>query len=97
MKLLYFYFDFTQDGAVPEGYRGYTTCELNFGREFQYHLESSNADNRVYLFVQNERCSGEKIEPGFWGDNRIYNISALVGNNGAGKSMLIHEMIRCMM
>ena len=97
MKLLYFYFDFTQDGAVPEGYRGYTTCELNFGREFQYHLESSNADNRVYLFVQNERCSGEKIVPGFWGDNRIYNISALVGNNGAGKSMLIHEMIRCMM
>lgn len=97
MKLLYFYFDFTQDGIVPEGYRGYKTCELNFGREFQYHMEPPSADRQTYLFSQTERCNGERIEPGFWGDNRIYNISALVGDNGAGKSMLIHEMIRCMM
>ena len=97
MKLLYFYFDFTRNGKNPQGYRGYTICELNFGTSYRYHIESPASENAPYRLAQTEWLDGEKIEPGFWGDKRIYNISALVGDNGAGKSMLIHEMIRCMM
>ena len=49
------------------------------------------------LLTQEERPEGGRIVTGFWGDERIYNVSALVGDNGSGKSMLIHEMIRCLM
>ena len=94
MKLLYFYFDFTRNGKNPQGYRGYTICELNFGTSYRYHIESPASENAPYRLAQTEWLDGEKIEPVFWGDKRIYNISALVGDNGAGKSMLIHEMIR---
>ncbi len=97
MKLLYFYFDFTQNGSNPDGYRGYTTCELNFGTESRYHMEPPTQDRQNFLLTQEEQPDHEKIASGFWGDKRIYNISALVGDNGSGKSMLIHEMIRCLM
>lgn len=97
MKLLYIYFDFTQEGAKPEGYRGYKTCELNFGTEFRYHMEPPTQNRCTYLLTRNERPEWEKIESGFWGNERIYNVSALVGDNGSGKSMLIHEIIRCLL
>ncbi len=97
MKLLYFYFDFTRNGTNPEGYRGYKTCELNFGTAFRYHMEPPTQNRHTHLLTRNERPEWEKIEPGFWGNERIYNVSALVGDNGSGKSMLIHEMIRCLM
>lgn len=97
MKLLYFHFDFTQNGANPEGYRGFKICELNFGTKSQYHMEPPTQARPTYLLTQEERPEGGRIVPGFWGDERIYNVSALVGDNGSGKSMLIHEMIRCLM
>lgn len=97
MKLLYIYFDFTQNGTNPEGYRGYKTCELNFGTDSRYHMEPPALNRQSHLLAREERPECEKIESGFWGDKRIYNISALVGDNGSGKSMLIHEMIRCLM
>lgn len=97
MKLLYIFFDFTQNGEKSEGYRGYKTCELNFGTQSIFHMEPPGQDRPAYLLTQEERAEGEKIVPGFWGNDRIYNISALVGDNGSGKSMLIHEIIRCLM
>ena len=97
MKLLYFHFDFTQNGANPEGYRGFKICELNFRTKSQYHMEPPTQARPTYLLTQEERPEGGRIVPGFWGDERIYNVSALVGDNGSGKSMLIHEMIRCLM
>lgn len=97
MKLLYIYFDFTTNGTNPEGYRGYKTCELNFGTEFRFHMEPPTQNRHSHLLTRNERPDLEKIESGFWGNERIYNVSALVGDNGSGKSMLIHEIIRCLM
>lgn len=97
MKLLYIFFDFTQNGEKSEGYRGYKTCELNFGTQSIFHMEPPGQDRPAYLLTREERAEGEKIVPGFWGNDRIYNISALVGDNGSGKSMLIHEIIRCLM
>lgn len=97
MKLLYIYFDFTQNGTNPEGYRGYKTCELNFGTQAIYHMEPPTQDKPAYLLTREELPECKKIVTGFWGDERIYNVSALVGDNGSGKSMLIHEIIRCLM
>lgn len=97
MKLLYIYFDFTQNGTNQEGYRGHKTCELNFGTQSIFHMEPPIQDRPAYLLIREERAGCEKIVPGFWGSERIYNISAIVGDNGSGKSMLIHEIIRCLM
>lgn len=94
---MYIYFDFTRKGENPEGYRGYKTCELNFGTESRFHMDSPTQSRRTHLLAMEKRVKWEKIEPGFWGDERIYNVSALVGDNGSGKSMLIHEIIRCLM
>lgn len=30
MKLIYIYFDFTDNGEHPEGYRGFKKCGFNF-------------------------------------------------------------------
>lgn len=97
MKLLYIYFDFTQNGTNQEGYRGHKTCELNFCTQAIYHMRPPIQDRPFYVLTREERSECEKIVSGFWGDERIYNVSALVGDNGSGKSMLIHEIIRCLM
>lgn len=97
MKLLYIFFDFTQNGEKSEGYRGHKICELNFGTQSIYHMEPPKQDRTTYLLTREERAECEKIVPGFWGNERIYNVSALVGDNGSGKSMLMHEIIRCLM
>lgn len=91
MKLIYVYFDFTKNGKAPEGYRGHKKCELNFGTDYYYTLQDSRVPS--YVLQRIKRLPGEEIVRGFWGDERLYNISALVGDNGAGKSTLIHEII----
>lgn len=91
MKLIYVYFDFTKNGKAPEGYRGHKKCELNFGTDYYYTLQDSRVP--FYALQRIKRLPGEEIVRGFWGDERLYNISALVGDNGAGKSTLIHEII----
>lgn len=97
MKILYFFFDFTRNGTKPEGYRGHKTRELNFGTKDRYHLEPPGENETSFSLIRESLSSEEQISPGFWGNERLYNISALVGDNGSGKSMLIHEMICCLM
>lgn len=97
MKLVYIYFDFTIGGNNPEGYRGYQKCGLNFGTDYYFEMSEPNDDNPDYVLRCTPRPVGERIEPGFWGDAHLYNISALVGDNGAGKSTIIHEIIRCLL
>lgn len=96
MKLLYVYIDFTNNGINPDGYRGYKKCEMNFGTEDYFKMEYL-AEEDKYQLHRNERPEGEKIVSGFWGDPRLYNISALVGDNGVGKTSLIHEVISCIL
>lgn len=90
MRLLYIYLDFTLDGHNPEGYHGHEKCELNFSPDNVYTLKSENSK---YTLKCVERQESDKIEQGFWGDNRIYNVSALVGENGTGKTTLLQAII----
>ncbi len=94
MNLLYIYLDFTQNGKNPEGYRGHKQCELNFDTENIYTMEFGLTVVPYYCLKRTKRKESEKIERGFWGDERIYNISAIVGENGTGKTTLMHTIIR---
>lgn len=94
MRLLYLYLDFTKDGSRPEGYRGYRQCELNFGTKDVYTIERISAENPRFCLKQTKRTQRDRIESGFWGDERIYNISAVVGENGMGKSTLMNAITR---
>lgn len=94
MRLLYLYLDFTKDGSRPEGDRGCRQCELNFGTRDVYTLERISAENPRFCLKQTKRTQRDRIESGFWGDERIYNISAVVGENGMGKSTLMNAITR---
>ncbi len=96
MRLEYIYFDFTNGGANPDGYRGYKKCGFNFGTHYYYTMTEPTEGEPWYKLTREERPEGERIEPGFWGDERVYNFTALVGDNGVGKTTLIHEIIRCL-
>lgn len=97
MKLIYIYFDFTDNGQNPEGYRGFKKCGFNFGTKEYFKMEEPTQEHPNYILSCVPRPEDEQIEPGFWGDPRLYNISALVGDNGVGKSTIIQEIIRCVM
>lgn len=94
MNLLYIYLDFTQNGQNPEGYRGHKQCQLNFDTENIYTMEFGLTVATYYCLKRTKREESDKIEQGFWGDERIYNISAIVGENGTGKTTLMHAIIR---
>ena len=94
MNLLYIYLDFTQNGQNPEGYRGHKQCELNFDTENIYTMEFGLTVAPYYWLKRTKREESDKIEQGFWGDKRVYNISAIVGENGTGKTTLMHAIIR---
>lgn len=96
MRLVYIYIDFTIGGKNPDGYRNYKKCGLNFGTEYYFNMSEPSEDKPNYELKCSARPAGERIEPGFWGNDRLYNISALVGDNGVGKSTIIHEIIRCL-
>ena len=97
MRLVYIYIDFTIGGRNPDGYRNYKKCGLNFGTEYYFNMSEPSEDKPNYELKCSARPAGERIEPGFWGNDRLYNISALVGDNGVGKTTLIHEIIRCLL
>lgn len=97
MKLIYIYFDFTDNGHNPEGYRGFKKCGFNFGIKDYFKMEEPTEEHPNYRLTCTPRPEDEQIEPGFWGDPRLYNISALVGDNGVGKSTIIQGIIRCVM
>lgn len=97
MKLVYIYIDFTVGGSNPEGYRNYKKCSLNLGTDYYFEMSEPTEHTPNYELKCTPRPVGERIEPGFWGDERLCNITALVGDNGVGKSTIIHEIIRCLL
>lgn len=96
MRLLYLYLDFTQNGKTPDGYRGHKQCELNFSTEYIYTMERASAIRTRFCLKRTARKENDRVELGFWGDERIYNISAIVGENGTGKTTLMHAAIRAL-
>lgn len=94
MRLLYVYLDFTKNGRAPEGYRGHRQCELNFGTEDRFVLERLPGQDTHYRLRHRKRTGSDKIERGFWREERLYNLTAIVGENGTGKSTLMHTILR---
>ncbi len=95
MRLIYIYFDFTRGGNYLDGYRGYRKCGFHFGTSINCAMAEPADEHSNYTLHISDLSPGEEIVPGFWGDKRIFNITALVGDNGAGKSTILHEIIRC--
>ncbi|MBO6060724.1 MAG: AAA family ATPase, partial [Clostridia bacterium] len=97
MKLLFAYFDFTANGKGG-GYRGFGECGLNFSISHDYKVERVALEGEgapAYVLSRTEKPVGEKLPEEFWGEH-IYNVSAIVGGNGLGKSTLIHCLINAL-
>lgn len=83
MRLLFSYTEFLNRDGTEKFHRGFSRLSLNFStdRRFSYH------DGTLSVTTL-ER----PIPTSFFGD-RIYNISTLVGDNGVGKTTILHYLI----
>lgn len=82
MKLLYVYIEHGRDNPI---------IEMNFSRDYQYRIEKQNGK---YIMTRQALEAETKVSEKFWNDDaRLYNVSAIVGDNGAGKTSIINELI----
>ena len=98
MKLLFAYFDYTVINDNPATRRPLGEIALNFSTTHNYSVRKEPSENRndnacTYILSCSEKPSDECIPEGFWGAG-IYNVTAIVGDNGAGKSTILHSIIR---
>lgn len=80
MKLVYFWVDKVHDIKVNQG--------INLGSEWVYDLKENpeNPDEKILT-----RSVNQDFVPDFWGD-WISNVSALVGENGSGKTTIFDDL-----
>ena len=102
MRLLYAFFDFSDIHDMRNrrklhelhGSRGMREIELNFSTTECFSI--TKALNEAGKYTYTLSCSikpiSEQLPAAFWGD-QIYNVTAIVGNNAAGNSTLIHSLI----
>ena len=96
MKLLFTYFFFESDEHPSISYRGLSNIGLNFSTTHNFKVEKAPGTEKRragYKLTCQEKKKEDQLPIGFWGD-RIYNVSALVGDNGVGKSTLLHSLIK---
>lgn len=98
MRLLYAYFDFSVLKEKNGDFRGVGECGLNFSTTHNFFVSKAsevteNGERTIYTVSMKYKPDEEQIPEGFWGE-RIYNVTAIVGSNGTGKSTLIHNMIK---
>ena len=97
MKLLFAYFDFSE--SIYTDYpSSLGEFALNFSTTHNYAIQRAAAGRDAgqtctYTLSCQEKPEKECIPEGFWGD-RIFNVTAIVGVNGSGKSTIIHNMIQ---
>lgn len=87
MRLLYWYTRFLDKLGNSRIYHGLKSFELNFSTQTRYHFDSEKQK-----LIQEPYDT--PLPHDFWGNQLLYNISAIVGNNGVGKSTVINTMMK---
>ena len=85
MQLLFFYASFHENGKSAQ-YHGFEEFSLNFSREMLFRVENGA--------VYGEKRQTEVLEY-FW-KGQIYNVTALVGENAAGKTTIL-QYVACVL
>ena len=86
MRLLYWYTRFLDENGNPQKYHGLDEFELNLSTDTKYHFDANTS-----VFTQEPYKT--PLPEKFWGDKPLYNINAVVGNNGTGKTTVIHTVM----
>lgn len=83
MRLLFAYAEFLNQDGTEKLYHGFSHLSLNFSvdQRFSYH-------GGILSVIPLER----PIPTDFFGE-RIYNVTTLVGDNGVGKTTILHYLI----
>lgn len=84
MRILYVYMEFYNRYRKPTMYRGFTHFEMNFGTKEYFRYKDGKLEVLDADIALPER---------FWGEN-IYNVTALAGDNGSGKSTIMNCLMR---
>ena len=87
MRLLYWFTRFLDgNGNNTQPYHGLREFELNLSTHMEYHYNPE-----THLF--SEKPYSAPLPDRFWGDPLLYNLNVIVGNNGAGKTTVIHTIM----
>lgn len=86
MRLLYWYTRFLDADGKTREYHGLKEFELNLSTTEEYHYKP-NTNTFEY------KPHSNPLPKDFWGHQLIYNLNVIVGNNGAGKTTVIHTMM----
>lgn len=84
LKFLFLYTEFLNNKGKNRFYRGFKELSLNFSTDMHFSYQDG------VLEVKNLE---KPIVPDFFG-NRIYNITSLVGDNGSGKTTILHYIMQ---
>ena len=89
MRLLFAYTEFLDRDGKKSSHRGLSHLSLNFStdRRFSYQGNTLTMTQMTQL-----EPPIPPIPPNFFG-NRIYNVTTFVGDNGAGKTTILHYLI----
>lgn len=94
MKLVYYYIQFLDEKGEPKDYRGLDQIELNLSTTDKFSFDTT---------TNTLRCKEREtpLTANFWTNNEInpnqrniYNINAIVGENGSGKTTAIRSLMR---
>lgn len=80
MRILYVYMEFYNPDGKPALHRGLTHFQMNFGTKEYFRYKDGKLEVLDANIALPER---------FWGEN-IYNVTALAGDNGSGKSTIMN-------
>lgn len=85
MKILYLYVKFKDGEGKPCPYRGFEEWSLNFSIDRHFYFKAGKILEKKLDYP---------VPPTFWNDEgRVYNVTALVGDNGVGKTTILHYLI----
>lgn len=83
-KILFVYTEFINNNGESRDYRGFSELSLNFSTDMHFSYQDG-----VLIVNKLEK----PIVSDFFGD-RIYNITSLVGDNGSGKTTILHYIMQ---